>query len=151
VRYLENFTVGDTATFGRYEVTEDEIIEFAARYDPQAFHVDPDKGREQGWDGVIASGWHTCAMFMRMLVDNVMGEGNGMPSPGIEEVRWLRPVRPGYVLSVRSEVVEVRASRSKPDRGIVRTRFEVLDQTGEPVMSMINTGFMPRREATSAD
>jgi acyl dehydratase len=144
VDYLEDIELGFVEEFGRYEVTEEEVLEYARKYDPQIFHTDPDKARELGFGGLIASGWHTCAMFMRMLVDHRLGDGNGMASPGVDDLLWLKPVRPGDVLSVISEVIEIRASKSKPDRGIIRSKFIIRNQNGEPVMSMITAAFAPR-------
>ena len=149
MRYLEDITVGETLEFGRYEVTAEEIIDYARRYDPQPIHLDDDAAREAGLGGLIASGWHSVGMYMRMLVDDVLVGGSAMPSPGADEIRWLKPVRPGDVLSIRGEALEARPSRSKPDRGIVRWRYEMINQDGEAVMSLIAIGFAQRRPQTS--
>ncbi len=149
MRYLEDITVGEKFEFGCYEVTAEEIIDYARRYDPQPIHLDDDAAREAGLGGLIASGWHSTGMYMRMLVDHVLIGGSTMPSPGADEIRWLKPVRPGDVLSIRGEALEARPSRSKPDRGIVRWRYEMINQDGEAVMSLIAIGFAQRRPQTS--
>ena len=149
MRYLEDITVGEKFEFGCYKVTAEEIIDYARRYDPQPIHLDDDAAREAGLGGLIASGWHSTSMYMRMLVDHVLVGGSTMPSPGADEIRWLKPVRPGDVLSIRGEALEARPSRSKPDRGIVRWRYEMINQDGEAVMSLIAIGFAPRRPQTS--
>ena len=120
--------------FGDILVTAEEIVEFASRYDPQTMHV-MRRRRQVVW-GLIASGWHTAAMTMRLFVEHYLSKVATLPSPGIDELRWVRPVRPGDRLRVRVTVVEARRSRSKPDRGIVRSLVEVLNQNGEAVMSM---------------
>ena len=145
MRYLEDINVGDTFEFGRYEVTAEEIIDYARRYDPQPIHMDDAAAREAGLGGLIASGWHSVGMYMRMLVDNVLVGGSAMPSPGADELRWIKPVRPGDVLSLRGKALEARPSRSKPDRGIVRWSYEMINQDGETVMSLIAIAFAPRR------
>ncbi len=149
MRYLEDITVGEKFEFGSYKVTAEEIMDYARRYDPQPIHLDDGAAREAGLGGLIASGWHSTGMYMRMMVDHVLGSGNTMPSPGVDEIRWLKPVRPGDVLSIRGEALEARPSRSKPDRGIVRWRYEMFNQDGEAVMSLIAIGFAPRRPQTS--
>jgi len=145
-RYLEDINVGDKVAFGHYEVGEREIIEFATKYDPQRIHTDPAFAAEGDMGGLIASGWHTASMFMKMMVDAIMGQDSGMVSPGIDELRWLRPVRPGDVLRVEGEVTAARPSQSKPDRGIVQMRYAVLNQNDEVVMSLKTNNFMRRRD-----
>lgn len=144
-RYLEDFEPGAVYEAGTVQVTEAEIVEFAARYDPQPFHVDRDAARASIYGGLIASGWHTVALTMRLLVDNVFNTAASMGSPGIDELRWLLPVRPGDVLSPRVIVLETRPSRSKPDRGILRFRVEVTNQAGELAMTMVGAAFIGRR------
>jgi acyl dehydratase len=134
-RWLEDFRPGETAEFGDYEMTEAEITAFAARYDPQPFHTDPERARSSAFGGLIASGWHTAAAMMRLLVDHFVPPQASLGSPGIDELRWLVPVRPGDRLRVRVTVLEQRRSRGKPDRGIVRTLNEVLNQEGAVVMT----------------
>jgi acyl dehydratase len=132
---FEDFVPGSVRTFGSVLVTEQEIIEFAKRYDPQVFHTDPVAARKTPYGGLVASGWHTAAMTMRLIVDHHLSQVASAGSPGVDEVRWLRPVRPGDELSVRVTVLEARRSESKPDRGVVRSLVEVLNQDGAVVMS----------------
>jgi acyl dehydratase len=145
--YLEDFTVGEVETFGSYRVTREEVIEFASRYDPQPFHLNDDAAAENRIFGrLAASGWHTAAMTMRMRVDHAGGDGAfSLGSPGIDELRWLRPVYPGDTLSVRTEVLEINPSRSRPDMGSVRGVTSTLNQHGEEVMRMMDIGLYPRR------
>lgn len=144
--YLEDIETGKKLRFGRYEVTRDEVIDFASKYDPQPFHLDDEAAKHSMFGKLAASGWHTCAMMMRMLVDN-LGEGGSLGGIGMDELRWLKPVYPGDVLSCESEVVEAVASKSKPDRGVVKTRLTVLNQNDEPVMVSTNIALQPRRPA----
>ncbi len=144
-RYLEDFVPGAVFEAGSVPIAEHEIVEFARRYDPQPFHVDPEAARASIYGGLIASGWQTVAVTMRLLVDNVFGESAGMGSPGVDELRWLRPVRPGDTLAPRVTVLESRPSQSKPDRGILRFRVEVHNQDGELAMSMVGAAFIARR------
>lgn len=136
--------VGEVEEFGRYEMTEAEIIEFAERYDPQPFHVDPEAAAESPYGGLIASGWHTCAATMRMLVDHQFGEEGTLGSPGVDELRWENPVRPGDVLSVRQEVKGKRPLNSDPSRGIVHTDLETRDQDGETKLTWQSSVFVAR-------
>lgn len=135
-RWFEDFVPGMVTEFGTYELSEAEIIDFARRYDPQPFHTDPEAARESNFGGLIASGWNTSAVMMRMLVDHYVPANASLGSPGIDELRWTQPVRPGDVLRVRVTVQEATRSRSKPDRGVVRSLNEVLNQRGEVVMTM---------------
>ena len=146
-RYLEDFRPGQTIELGSRSVDRDEIIEFARKYDPQPFHVDEEAGRRSIYGGLIASGWHTVAMLMRLLVDTVASRSASMGSPGIDEIRFLRPVRPGDTLSARMIVLDVVPSRSKADRGHVRASYEVFNQHGDKVMTMIGLGIYGRRPA----
>ena len=135
-RYFEDYLPGASAEFGSVKVEEADIIAFAKRYDPQEFHIDPEAAVHGPFGGLIASGWHTGALMMRMLVDNYLSKASSLGSPGIDELRWLRPVRPGDTLHLRATVLETKRSSSKPDRGMVRTLTEVLNQNGEVVMSV---------------
>jgi len=146
-RYFEDFPAGQRFEAGCVSVSEAEILAFARQYDPQSFHVDPEAARSSIYGGLIASGWHTVALAMRLLVDNVFGHTGGMGSPGVDEVRWTRPVRPGDTLAVSMTVLEARVSRSKPDRGVMRFRVDVENQAGEAVMSMTGASIMARRPA----
>ncbi len=148
--YLEDFAVGDRREFGRYAVTLEEVLDFAHKYDPQPFHIDEAAAAKTHFGGLIASGWHTCGMFMRMLADDLQTRGGGsLGSPGVDELRWLKPVRPGDVLSVRSEVIEVRPSKSKPERGIMRARFEVFTEDGAVVMTLSSVSLLRRRPSAT--
>jgi len=143
--YLEDFVPGSVHEFGPAVVDEAEIIEFARRYDPQLIHTDPEWARTGPFGGLIASGWHTAAIAMRLLVDQYLPTAASLASPGIDELRWLRPVRPGGELRVRVTVIETRPSRSKPDRGLLRSRIEVLEPDGSAVMTMIGMNIVRRR------
>jgi acyl dehydratase len=123
-RYFEDYIPGAVFEYGEIRVDEAEIIEFARRFDPQDMHVDPEAARRGRFGGLIASGWHTGAMMMRLLVDNFLPKAASLASPGIDELRWLHPVRPGDLLRIRVTVLEATRSRSKPDRGMVRTLIE---------------------------
>jgi acyl dehydratase len=135
-RYFEDFRLGAVAQYGPIVVDEAEIIEFGKRYDPQEFHVDPARAAHGPFGGVIASGWHIGSMMMRVLVDRYLSRPAGLGSPGIDELRWTAPVRPGDRLWVKVTVVEARRSESKPDRGVVRILIEVLNGAGTLAMSM---------------
>ena len=115
---------------------EADIIDFAQRFDPQEFHTDPEAAKRGPYGGLIASGWHTCSLVMRILVDHHLSPASSLGSPGVDELRWRRPVRPGDTLSIRVSVLEANRSRSKPDRGMVRSLIEVVKQNGEVVMSL---------------
>ena len=135
--YFEDMTVGEQRSFGSYEVTEDEILTFAERYDPQWFHTDPERAREESvFGGLAASGWHTAAMTMRMLVDNHFAEAASYGAVGVDELRWPNPTLPGETLSVTVDVLEKTPSESKPDRGTVRTRLTTANEDGEPKLTM---------------
>lgn len=145
--YLEDAAVGDILELGSRTVSEAEILAFARDFDPQPFHIDPEAAAQSIFGGIIASGWHTCALTMRLMVDNFLSRAASLGSPGVEQIRWLRPVRPGDTLTARIVVLDVRPSQSKPDRGSVRMRTEVTNQTGELVMTMESTGLIGRRPA----
>jgi acyl dehydratase len=136
-RYFEDYHVGMVDEFGEVAVTAEEIVAFATRYDPQPMHVGPGE--------LIASGWHTAAMVMRLFVAHYLSKVATLPSPGIDELRWLRPVRPGDRLRVRVTVTEARPSLTKPDRGIIHSLVEVINQHGEVVMSQRPMNLMRRR------
>jgi acyl dehydratase len=135
-RWFEDYRPGLVLAFGSIRVEEAEVIEFARRYDPQPFHIDADAAAKGAYGGLIASGWHTGSLMMRLLVEHYLSPVSGLGSPGLDELRWLAPVRPGDTLSVRVTVLEARRSQSKPDRGLVRALMEVLNQRREVVMSM---------------
>jgi acyl dehydratase len=145
--YYEDFHEGQELDLGSRTVTEDEIIAFAREYDPQPFHVDREAAAASIYGGVIASGWHTCSMMMRMVVDGFMGGSSAMGSPGLEGVRWMQPVRAGDTLSVRYRTVKVKASTSRPDRGVVWSRWTATNQRGEEVCTIDGMGMFGRRPA----
>jgi acyl dehydratase len=144
--YFQDVQVGAKQTFGCYHVTRDEVLEFAAKYDPQAFHLDDEAAAKTFFGRISASGWHTCAMTMRMLVDHMTGLGfASLGSPGVDELRWLLPVYPGDTLQCENEVLEKRQSNSKPEMGSYRTRLTVINQDNRPVMTMVSTAFIQVR------
>ena len=144
-QYFEDFRPGQTVELGSRTVTEEEIVAFARQWDPQPFHVDPDAARDSDFGGLIASGWHTGAMWMRLYVDSLLGDAAGLGSPGVEELRWLAPVRPGDTLTGRLEVLEATPSQRRPDRGTIRIRAEMVNQDGVTVMAMTSRGHFRRR------
>jgi acyl dehydratase len=135
-RYFEDYTPGAVFTSGGIVVSEAEIIDFARQYDPQAMHTDPEAARSGRFGGLIASGWHTAALMMRLFATHFLSPVSSVASPGVDELRWLQPVRPGDELRLRVTVVEARRSRSRPGEGIVRSLIEVLNQEGAVVMSL---------------
>ena len=143
--YLENFEAGQIREFGQYTVTEEEIVDFARRYDPQPFHIDREAAKQSIYGGLIGSGWMTCAIAMRLVCDGFLLKTASMGSPGVDNIRWKLPVRPGDVLRLRLTVLEVKPSQSKPDRGIVRTTWEVLNHKDETVMTSEGMGMYGRR------
>ena len=142
--YFEDFQVGQVYELGSYTVTEEQIISFATEFDPQPFHIDAGLAAETIYGGIIASGLHTASIFMRLLYDGLLCRSASMGSPGQDELRWVRPVRPGDTLSARGTVEELIPSKSKPDRGLVRTHYEVFNQAGDIVMTMRGLGMFGR-------
>ena len=145
-RYFEDYRAGSVHEVGSVRVDRDEVIEFARRYDPQIFHVDECAAKNTFFGGLIASGWHTAALMMRLLADNFVSKVASLGAPAVDELRWHLPVRPGDVLSVRALVLDTRRSRSKPDRGVMRTRVEVTNQRGELAMSLTAVNILLCRE-----
>ena len=146
--WFEDFKVGDRRRFGHYEVTRDEVLDFARRWDPQPFHLSDEAAAQTYFGRLSASGWHTCAMLMRMLVEHMKTQDQaGLGSPGIDELRWLKPVYPGDTLRAESEVLEKSASKSRPDMGSFRNRTTVFNQHDEPVMRLTSIGLVRRRPA----
>jgi acyl dehydratase len=143
--YFEDFHPGQDIDLGTRTVTAGEIVDFARAFDPQPFHVDPDAAAQSIYGGVIASGWHTCSMMMRMVVDRLMGSSSSMGSPGLDGVRWLAPVRAGDTLNVHYRTTKVKASVSKPDRGIVWSTWVAINQHGETVCMVEGMGIFGRR------
>ena len=143
--YFEDFFAGQVREFGRYPVSKEEIIRFAKQYDPQPFHTDEAAANASIYRGLIGSGWMTCAIAMRMVCDEYILRSASMGSPGVDTVRWLQPVRPDDVLSMRVTTTDAIPSNSKPDRGIVKSSWEVLNQRGEVVMTTDGMGMFKRR------
>lgn len=144
-RYFEDFHPGETLALGSRSLSEAEIIGFARDWDPQSFHVDAEAARHSIFGGLVASGWQSCAVFMRLLVDGLLKDSSALASPGVDEIRWLKPVRPGDRLSGKVTVIEATPSRSKPDRGLVRHLCELSNQRGEIVMTMRTLALFARR------
>jgi acyl dehydratase len=144
-RYFEDFHAGDVIELGRRTITKDAIVAFAREFDPQVFHVDEEAAKATIYGGLLASGWHTGALMMRMLYDGLLRHTVSLGSPGVDELRWLKPVRPGDTLSARMTVLETTPSRSKPDRGIVRSLMEVRNQHGDVVMTTRGLSLLGRR------
>ena len=145
--YFEDFPPGDVRESPARTVTREEMLAFARAFDPQPFHTDEDAASATIYGGLIASGWHTVAICMRLMWDAFLADAASLGSPGVDEVRWLKPVRPGDTLRARFTVVEAVPSRSKPDRGVVRSFLEVVNQHGEVVMSLRGLGLFARRPA----
>jgi len=147
--YFEDFAPGWTAEYGPRRVSREEMIGFAAQYDPQPMHLDEEAARHTMLGGLGASGWHTCAVMMRMIADGLLLDTASMGAPGIDEVRWLKPVRPGDSLTVRGSVVGTRASQSKPDRGFVTFHWEVFNDRGDKVMTLVVPQMLMRRNGAA--
>lgn len=145
-RYFEDYIPGQVSEFGRIKVEEAEVIAFAQRFDPQLFHTDPEAAKQSVFGRLIASGWHTLCLMMRLIVDHYISPAASLGSPGVDEVRWTKPVYPGDVLSLRVTVLDAERSRSKPDRGLVRSYVEALNQNGEVVMTMKGLSLIKLRD-----
>ena len=147
MQYFEDIPVGVTAKFGNYAVTREEVMDFAVKYDPQPFHLDDEAAAATHFGRLSASGWHTCAMTMSMLVENLkQNRQAGLGSPGIDNLRWLKPVYPGDTLRVESTVLEKRRSQSRPEMGIFKSQLTVFNQNDEPVMQMVSNGLVQVRD-----
>jgi acyl dehydratase len=144
-RYLEDFAVGQTFGSGRLRVDGERIKSFAAEFDPQPFHLDEEAARPTMFRGLAASGWHTAALTMRLLVESEIRPAGGIVGAGFDELRWPRPVRPGDELRVQTEVLEVRPSKTRPDQGIIKARMTTLNQRDEPVQVSIGNLVVLRR------
>jgi len=153
MKHLEDIVVGSVENFGHYQVSEVEIISFAMRYDKQPFHTDAKAARDSIYGGLIASGWHVCAMFMRMACDASVDEcqPHGMGAPGFDDLKWLQPVRPGDVLSARTEVLSADPSRRNPYLGVVRSKIQISNQSGATVMEMTAINWVLRRPVPTID
>ena len=146
IRYFEDYVPGTALDCGTFTLSEADIIAFARQYDPQPFHVDPMAAKSGPFGGLIASGWHTTSMLMRHLVDYYVSPESSIGSPGVDDIRWPRPVRPGDTLRIRATVLEARRSASKPDRGIVKTLAELTNQDGDVAMRLTANNFILLRD-----
>ena len=135
-RWFEDYVPGAVHDLGSVVVDEQEVVAFARQFDPQPFHLDQERAEKSAFGGLVASGWHTACMVMRLMVDHYLSEVSSEGSPGIDELRWLRPVRPGDQLLVRITILDARRSRSRPERGVVRSQIETLNQDGQVVMHL---------------
>jgi len=150
VKYFEDVQVGDVMRFGRYAVTREEIVEYARQFDPQPFHLDEKAAKASMFGGLIASGWHTGAMLMRMVAEHMTTVHATSGAMGFDDLKWLKPVRPGDVLTVESEIREKVESRSRPDRGTVKIESRVSNQRGEVVMSLVSLVIYLRRPSEAS-
>jgi len=148
-RFFEDYVVGEVHPLGKVSIDAAQIVEFARRYDPQAFHTDEDAAKDSLFGGLIASGWQTASLMMRVFAQSYLSQDSSLGSPGVDELRWLKPVRPGDTLSVRATVLECEPSRSKPDRGLVRSLIEVFNQDDELVMTVKAMNLILRAGARS--
>jgi acyl dehydratase len=144
-RYFEDYDPGSVYEYGYATVTEDEIREFAEQFDPQRIHTDPDFAARGPFGGLIASGWHTAGIMMRLFADHYVSRIASLASPGVDELRWPNPLRPGDTVFLRATIAEVRTSRTKPDRGIVHTRGALINQNGQPVLQLLAISIIGRR------
>lgn len=143
--YWEDFTLGDVLEMGSHTFDSGEIIAFARQYDPQPFHIDPIAAKESYYEGLIASGWHTCAIGMRFAVDSYINAAFSLGSPGVDNIRWPRPVRPGDTVTYRRIILASRVSQSRPGVGLVQVRIEAVNQNGETVMTNEGWGMFARK------
>jgi len=150
VYWFEDLTPGTVLEFGHYDVTAEGIIDFGRQFDPQPFHVDPEVARSSLFGGLCASGWHTASMMMKLWVENYLAPESSLGSPGVDELRWHRPVFPGDRLSCRITILESTPSRSRPFMGSVRQKCEVYKQNGELAMSLVGIGLFRKRDAATA-
>jgi acyl dehydratase len=147
MHYLEDFAAGQIFNTGRLSVDKEQIVTYAKQFDPQPYHLDEDAARKSPFQGLAASGWHTAGLTMRLLVDGELKPAGGILGVGFDNLSWPRPVRPGDELYAKSEIIEVRPSKSKPDRGMIRVQTTTYNQKDEPVMIFIGNLLVPRRPA----
>jgi acyl dehydratase len=146
-RYFEDFTPGMVIENGPRLVTREEIVAFAAEFDPQPMHLDEEAARASILGGLAASGWHTCCLMMRMACDGFVLDSSSMGAPGVDEAKWLKPLRPGTNITLQTTVLDTRISSSRPERGFVKIRMDILDDAREPVMTLTTSMIMGRRAA----
>jgi acyl dehydratase len=149
-RYFEDFTVGMVIEHGPRLVTREEIVAFAAEFDPQPMHLDEEAARASILGGLAASGWHTCCLLMRMACDSFVLDSSSMGAPGIDEVKWLKPLRPGTHITLRTTVLDTRVSNSRPEMGFVKVRMDVRGDEGDPIMTLTTSMIMGRRDSSQA-
>ena len=150
--FYEDLEIGMTRSFGGYEVTREEVLEFASKYDPQPFHLSDEAAAQTHFGKISASGWHTCSMTMRMMVENMMNEKSaGLGSPGVDQLRWIKPVYPGDTLRCETEVIEKRRSASRPEMGIFKSRIRTFNQKDEMVLEMVSNALMRTRDPGGSD
>ncbi|WP_409077050.1 MaoC family dehydratase [Paraburkholderia sp. FT54] len=145
-RYLEDFSVGQMFGSGRLRIDKERVLAFAAEFDPQPFHLDESAARRSIFGGLAASGWHTAAVTMRLMIETELKPAGGFVGAGLDECRWPRPVRPGDVLRVECEVIEVRPSKSRPEQGVIKLRTTTLNQNDEAVLVHVVNMVVPRRQ-----
>ena len=150
MKYLDDLAVGERFELGSHTFQADEIKAFAKRFDPQPMHLDEEAGRASMLGGLAASGWHTCCLMMRLATDGFILNSASMGAPGVDEVCWLAPLRPGRQINLRTTVLDTRASSSRPEMGFVKMLFEVVDDSGVTVMTLRTSLIMSRRGAQSA-
>ena len=146
----EDFAAGHVTEYGPRQVTRDEIIAFASEFDPQPIHLDEEAARASMLGGLSASGWHTCSLAMRMIADGILHNAMSMGAPGVDEVRWIVPLRPDESITLRATVLDTRVSRSRPDMGFVKFRFDLINQGGTTIMTMTSSIMLGRRTAGAA-
>ena len=152
MKFYEDIEVGSKSKFGRYEVTREEVMDFASKYDPQPFHLDDDAAAQTHFGRLSASGWHTCSMTMAMMVENMKGEKSaGLGSPGVDSLRWIKPVYPGDTLRCETEIIEKRRSASRPEMGIFKSRIRTFNQDGVMVLEMVSNGLIRTRDPEGSD
>lgn len=152
MKFYEDIEVGAKNAFGRYEVTREEVMEFASKYDPQPFHLDDEAAAQTHFGRLSASGWHTCSMTMAMMVDNMKGEKSaGLGSPGVDQIRWKKPVYPGDTLRCETEIIEKRRSASRPEMGIFKSRIRTYNQDEVVVLEMVSNGLIRTRDPEGSD
>lgn len=150
--FYEDLAIGTTRHFGAYEVTREEVMEFASKYDPQPFHLNDEAAAQTHFGRLSASGWHTCSMTMRMMVENMMNEKSaGLGSPGVDQLRWKKPVYPGDTLRCETELIEKRRSASRPEMGIFKSRIRTFNQNDEIVLEMVSNALIRTRNPEGTD
>jgi acyl dehydratase len=150
LRYFEDFHVGDVFELGSRSLTQEQIIAFAREYDPQPFHTDPEAAKHSAFGTLVASGWQTVGVYMSLMVKGFLNGVASMGSPGIDSIKWLKPVKPGDQLHARVTIIEATASKSRPDRGILKTVAEMRNQDGDVIMTMQGVSFVGRRPSAAA-